>query len=274
MADQPTFTQAQLQQALGAFGMSANVDASGNVSISKADQQKMYVLPLSASDALKYDLILGYQTQNVNHYPVGGGSALSPEERQSLKTVTATKTPQMASDSAPEGQSGTMAFLASFANQDAHSVSQMQADLANAGLLQPESYRVGDGTDERTQAAILSAARVAQLKNISLSEAIAWQKAHPIPSETKEGKAASEANAQAKAAEDAYRSDLTNAYMKTWGINPPGGYIDRAMSAHMNVYEFQAHERSKPAFENSPLYQMERVNLNANIAQMTGRVKF
>lgn len=67
-----------------------------------------------------------------------------------------------------------------------------------------------------------------------------------------------------------YKQQLAQVYLRLWGIAPPPGYIDRAAKAHMNFYEFEAHERAKPAFKNSQTYHEERISVEGSIAQRLG----
>lgn len=177
-------------------------------------------------------------------------------------------------DTGSTGKTGTQ-YLSDLAKVDPHTVSQLQADLANLGLLQPDSYRVGDGTDERTLQAMAGVLRVAALKQISPDDAITYLKKYTPESQTLAGqkKAATQSLAQEsqKAAYNTYLSDLQSTYLRTWGVPAPAGYVDRAAKAGMNIYEFEAHERSKPAFMNSEAGQTERLNLENQIAQWMGR---
>lgn len=174
-------------------------------------------------------------------------------------------------DTATTGQD----YLNQFAKVDAHAVSGVQAQLAELGLLQPDSYRVGDGTDERTMSALAGVLRVAALRGISPDAAIDYLKKTTPQSQTLEGQkksaAQSDAQARQKAVYNSYLGDLQSAYMRTWGVPAPPGYTERAAKAGMNVYEFQAHERSKPAFFSSAAGQTERLNLESQISQWMGR---
>lgn len=166
-------------------------------------------------------------------------------------------------------------YLQDLSKFSPHDISQLQADLTNLGLLSPDTYRVGDGTDERTMAAMAGVLRVAALKGLSPGAAIEYLQKTTPASQTLEGqkKAAGQSDAQArqKAAYDAYIGEMNSAYLRTWGTSAPPGYVDRAAKAGMNVYEFQAHERSKPAFLQSAQGQTERLNLESQIAQWMGR---
>lgn len=67
-----------------------------------------------------------------------------------------------------------------------------------------------------------------------------------------------------------YKQYLVAKYIQLWGVDPPPGYIDRAAAAHMNIFEFEAHERAKPAFKSSQTYQEERINAEFSLAQQLG----
>jgi len=158
---------------------------------------------------------------------------------------------------------------------DPHAVSELQARLAKLGMLAPDTYNVGDGTDAGTQQAMAGVLRVAALKGMTPDDALNYLEKVTPPSQTLAGqekaKQQSESQARAKAAYDSYIGSLQSVYMRTWGTPPPPGYVDRAAKAGMNIYEFEAHERSKPAFETSAQGQTERLNLESQIAQWMGR---
>lgn len=82
--------------------------------------------------------------------------------------------------------------------------------------------------------------------------------------------ARAKALAFAEQAENAYRSELLGTYMRLWGKPPPPGYIGSIAASKMNVFEFEGHERSKPAFESSPRFQGERLELEATLAERFG----
>jgi hypothetical protein len=71
-------------------------------------------------------------------------------------------------------------------------------------------------------------------------------------------------------AEDTYKQTLLSKYMELWGTAPPPGYIQRIASSGMNFYEFESHERSKPSFQTAPRFQMERISLEAQLADAFG----
>jgi hypothetical protein len=158
---------------------------------------------------------------------------------------------------------------------DPHAVSELQARLAKLGMLAPDTYNVGDGTDAGTQQAMAGVLRVAALKGMTPDDALNYLEKVTPPSQTLAGqekaKQQSESQARAKAAYDSYIGSLQSVYMRTWGTPPPPGYVDRAAKSGMNIYEFEAHERSKPAFEQSAQGQTERLNIEAQIAQWMGR---
>lgn len=158
---------------------------------------------------------------------------------------------------------------------DPHGVSELQARLAKLGLLAPDTYNVGDGTDQGTMNAMAGVLRVAALKGMTPFDALDYLEKVTPKSQTLAGKEAaakqSDAQAAQKAAYDSYLGNLNSVYMRTWGVPAPPGYVDRAAKSGMNIYEFEAHERSKPAFETSAQGQTERLNLESQIAQWMGR---
>ena len=74
-------------------------------------------------------------------------------------------------------------------------------------------------------------------------------------------------------AANAYAASLVSTYQSLWGVEPPSGYIERAITGHMNVFEFEAHERAKPAFRSSPRYREEMVYLAQTLAARFGFVR-
>lgn len=67
-----------------------------------------------------------------------------------------------------------------------------------------------------------------------------------------------------------YEQSLGSVYMGLWGVAPPPGYVKRIAASHMNLFEFEAHERAKPAFDRSIRYQEERVQTELELARRFG----
>lgn len=67
-----------------------------------------------------------------------------------------------------------------------------------------------------------------------------------------------------------YVEGLESVYKALWGISPPPGYIDRIAASHMNIFEFEAHERAKPAFHLSPRYQEDQAGVMADLRSPLG----
>lgn len=82
---------------------------------------------------------------------------------------------------------------------------------------------------------------------------------------TKTRKATARESAKAQ-----HEQQLIAIYLGLWGTPPPPGYIERMASSGMNVFEFEAHERSKPSFKFSPRYQEERIAISLQLAQRFG----
>ena len=155
-----------------------------------------------------------------------------------------------------------------FAQMDKNAIQLMQNDMIRAGLLDGNKYQPGFGADPHTQESLGVVMRAAQLMGKSIPETLAMMKKHPSAFGIQ--KAESPEALHAKEAYNQYLAQLMSTYISTWGINPPAGYIERAAAAHMNLYEFEAHERAKPAFKNSPRYQDERIQLQKQISDWMG----
>lgn len=90
-------------------------------------------------------------------------------------------------------------------------------------------------------------------------------KPSPGGSSGKKGSGGSGAGAKGQ-----YVQSLIQTYMSLWGINPPPGYVEKIAASQMNVFEFEAHERAKPAFSRSIRYQEERVQTELELARRFG----
>jgi len=149
----------------------------------------------------------------------------------------------------------------------------IQHNLYQAGLLEGGRFVLGDATDRPTTDAYQRVMEVAYMKGISIDEAMEYVKKHPQPGAGKGGGAGGgrggKVDMHAQAVQ-AYLSELTGTYMKTWGVPPPPGYVEKIGHSGMNVMEFDAHERAKPAWEHSPQYQTERLSLESQIAHLMG----
>ena len=59
-------------------------------------------------------------------------------------------------------------------------------------------------------------------------------------------------------------------YFSTWGQVPPSNYIEGLVESGMNLFEIQEHERTKPAYANSPRGREDLSSLNAGMANALG----
>lgn len=60
-----------------------------------------------------------------------------------------------------------------------------------------------------------------------------------------------------------------SAYFKLWGTLPPPGYVEKAARS-MNLYEFIARERKKPAFRETKAYKTDAAKFAALRDQLLG----
>lgn len=67
-----------------------------------------------------------------------------------------------------------------------------------------------------------------------------------------------------------YMQGLVQTYLSLWGLAPPPGYVERIAASGMNIFEFEAHERAKPAFDRSMRYQEERLQTELEMARYFG----
>lgn len=213
--------------------------------------------------------------QNVFRH--GGTSAAALAD--AMAAAEAQKKPQATSYNAKDYQSDTrfqsgQEWIEYFVNKGPHEVSQLQNELATYGYLKADGYRPGDATDEGTQQALAGILRVAALKKIDPLAAWDYLKKMTPESMTLAGQADEKKKAAGQAASEAayngYLAELNSTYLRTWGVPPPPGYTDRAAKSQMNIYEFEAHERAKPAFEQSEQGQYERIGLESQVANWMG----
>jgi hypothetical protein len=145
-------------------------------------------------------------------------------------------------------------------------VKNLQKSLQQAGLLTEGSYVEGFA-DTSTLNALGIGIGQAQQRDISLPDLLSLR-ARGVEEQAGGGGAA-EPSAR-EIAKSQYKQGLIGIYMNNWGEPPPPGYIEKIMASGMNTYEFNSHERAKPAFRNSPKYQMERLSVEAQIASTLG----
>jgi hypothetical protein len=165
-------------------------------------------------------------------------------------------------------------LLLNFLKLPSDQVTTFQQELADAGLLVKKSaggvgvdYREGDGTDPTTLKAMQYVYAVASARGMTVQQALDYLKAHPV--NLASGSGVSE-ETTAQMSEREYKDELVSSYRKIWGTPAPPGYIDKAMAAGMNIYEFIANEKNKPAYAHSPGYQYDRIQLQHEIASWMG----
>ena len=71
-------------------------------------------------------------------------------------------------------------------------------------------------------------------------------------------------------AENQYVQQMASVYVSLWGTPPPPGYLERFVRSGMNLWEFEAHERAKPAFRRSPRFVEEQAQLLMSLAREFG----
>jgi len=72
------------------------------------------------------------------------------------------------------------------------------------------------------------------------------------------------------AGQASYEAHLLSTYMGLWGVAPPPGYLRGIAAKGMNIFEFEANERAKPAFRFSPRYNEERLSIGLSLAEKFG----
>jgi hypothetical protein len=169
-----------------------------------------------------------------------------------------------------EGDTTVDEMLHSFINSGAKNIEKYQDEFVKAGLLEKDKYAKGFGGDGNTLKTMEYAYWYAKQRGLTLDDAIKEMVGFHAGGPSGGGGSASARASAHEMGMDEYKQMLLSEYMKTWGVPPPEGYIERAMHAGMNVWEFSAHEKNKPAYEHSPGYQYDRLSLQRQIAQTLG----
>lgn len=65
-------------------------------------------------------------------------------------------------------------------------------------------------------------------------------------------------------------SQYQSIYEGLWGLPASVGYLQHAARSGMNLYEFEANERAKPAFKFSPRYQEEELQTVSQLGTRFG----
>jgi len=166
----------------------------------------------------------------------------------------------------PEQGTNVNSFITGLWSNPGDTVTELQNKLIAAGYLDPEKDDVLAGlmTDDM-QFALLRAINQSQKAESPLLDFLN-KRAGLFKKDEEE----SEEETFAEMAQDQYKRSLLGVYMENWGTAPPPGYVDRIAASGMNVYEFNAHERAKPAFQSSPVFHMERLSLEADLANTFG----
>ena len=96
----------------------------------------------------------------------------------------------------------------------------------------------------------------------------------PTPGSTSSGttstKKKSTGTSKGGGANASYLNALEQVYIGLWGLPAPPGYIEKIGASHMNMFEFEAHERAKPAFKMSPKYAEDYLSTGLQVAKQLG----
>jgi len=161
-------------------------------------------------------------------------------------------------------------LIHNFINSGSENIEHYQQEFEHAGLLEKDKYTKGFGGDESTLKTMEYAYWYANQRGIPLQDAIKEMVKFRAggPASASGGRQGPESASEM--ATNEYKSMLVSKYLQIWGVPPPSGYIERAMHAHMNVFEFEANEKNKPAYEHSPDFQYNRLSLERQIASTLG----
>lgn len=69
-------------------------------------------------------------------------------------------------------------------------------------------------------------------------------------------------------AKSEYQNQLAATYFDVWGLNPPPGYVEKAAADGINVYEFEAQEKYKPAWMKSQRYKNGTADLASEFGDL------
>lgn len=154
-------------------------------------------------------------------------------------------------------------FFNEFVNWDRDRIREWQEALVAAGYLKKDDYIEGYA-DSSTLRALSIAAEEASLRKKPLTDVLAER------AELFKEKGDEDEESFRKQREDEYTASLYRSYTKIWGTLPPPNVIESAVSAGVNMYEFEYNEKQKPAYVNSPDYQMNRIGVEGRLADRFG----